>query len=1706
MTMADLFQRIEDRRDEWNVEVMVAFLEIYNEEIRDLLTNDRGIALGPCFFATRHRCKGGNDFPTLIFIRIEAVDGQHVYFRWVSAANLQNPAQVVAFEHAATTTSESAGKNVQWRDEAGQGDLDAVSVFPADVSSSWSSSTARLPRLHRRGACLSAAQKANGRTRTRGPMIVPASPYRSGRRRATLPRRLGGSYDSLGFNGARRPQPSRLDPGFLKSKTKASALGSLTEDDESSSSPEKPRHHRVLSDVMNHLDNSSGAGNVSKSQDPRPPAKMGNGGSNAALGRSGSGSERAYASDLTLILEVHIPLADGPMAADDVKIVFGNIGELAELSDNVLSGAPLEDPDATDDHIGELFLRYAPELEGPYKQYITRHPSALAHLTALPQTPELTAYYQKTRDLAVSLSHAWDLQSLLIKPAQRLLKYSLLLTAIIDATALTHPDRPHLVNARTAMEDVARQVNEGRRRAEIVKEVLTAPKKPPTLLRINFRAPVGDPNSDAARADRMAAELARIDVFAQQLARTAQNGPAPPTPPHSRSSPGPTPSPPPSASPPPCAPRLSTPSSRRSRTASPPSPRVSCLRSQRTCWPRWRASSRARPNRASSSRACGARAAAPPPPHHAFVREEPPPARFAFRIRALRTQLPAELPAYLALLHRGLSALVRRLAGLQAGFFGEARDAWAGLWDMLRVEGERNGGGEETVGVWRARWGDVDNGVAGLQICRPLRGSSTLGPAAAQLTPAEAVARAYSEPAPINTESSSSPSSLCGEYSYRDSSNSGGGHTRDHSTSRNNRDSSGASVHTNTSSTSSGKAAHVSNVLAALDPGLGSRRAPAHSNSMSSGYTSTSGGYGAASSSYATSMTSGSPPPPTISGPFSLGSITGKPKGAGDGYSGTGASSSYAPSAYSYSPGAGAAPYSPGGERAGFAGWNENGSTGRGKSPARDASANESSAASWALIAEPKISQDITWTAGKKDIRAKYGNNEVVVAFEPLTVSLLRGGKPQVVLNGRGLLHMEHFRNKKVEETKTEEAAPSPEEGAEDAAEQIVLQAEAEPELNPRAWFEGETEDDWWEERFSTWTDSKPKGPESLSIDISFPSHGTIYGIPQHATRLALPTTAGDPPTFTDPYRLYNADVFEYLASSPMSLYGSIPVLYAHSTWIDVSHASDKSTETHWISESGILDLFLMPGPTPADIFVQYSRLTGTPVLPPHWSLGYHQCRWNYISSENIRTVQKRFDEEDMPVDVFWLDIEYVDEHKYFMWDEKNFLDPVEMTNDVAANGGEEASDRKVLVKQPNGESEYEGWCWSGSSSWIDFFDPNSWDWWKALFKTTALKSGWSWTSSTMDIHIWNDMNEPSVFNGPEISIPRDNIHYGGWEHRDVHNINGMLFLIRLQSNSTSKAVQERIDPPQRPFVLTRSFFAGSQRFGAMWTGDNLGTWEHTAVGVQMVLANGIAGMSFAGSDVGGFFGNPEPEMLIRWYQVGIFNPFLCGESARTRTSTPSGASRSSSSSQYLASPIHHAARVVHTAFRETSVTGVPVLRPHYVVFPKDLKGFAVDDQYFIGASGILVKPITTKGETETTVYLAEDEVYYDYFSHHAYRGATKGKEISVKAELHQVPVFVRGGSIMPTRERPRRSSPLMKLDPFTLRVALSKAGSARGELHLDDGVTHSHEKGQFVWREFAAQTTKKTIIFNDSPVFLQFVDDGSEPGNLGVIAFQLGW
>jgi len=254
---------------------------------------------------------------------------------------------------------------------------------------------------------------------------------------------------------------------------------------------------------------------------------------------------------------------------------------------------------------------------------------------------------------------------------------------------------------------------------------------------------------------------------------------------------------------------------------------------------------------------------------------------------------------------------------------------------------------------------------------------------------------------------------------------------------------------------------------------------------------------------------------------------------------------------------------------------------------------------------------------------------------------------------------------------------------------------------------------------------------------------------------------------------------------------------------------------------------------------------------------------------------------------------------------------------------------------------------------------------------------------------------------------------------------------------------------------------------GAMWTGDNLANWDHLAVSIPMILNQGISGFPFAGADVGGFFGNPSKELLTRWYQAGAFYPFFRGHAhIDTRRREP-----------YLAGEpytgiITEALRLRYqllpawyTAFHEAHLDGSPIVRPNFYVHPSDEKGFAVDDQLYIGSYGLLAKPVVTEGAESVDVYLADDEPYYDYFDYTLYQGpGTK----TIKAPLDKVPLLMQGGHIIPRRDRQRRSSGLMKWDPYTLVVVLDKSGNAEGTLYVDDGETFDYQEGAYIKRKFS--------------------------------------
>ena len=598
---------------------------------------------------------------------------------------------------------------------------------------------------------------------------------------------------------------------------------------------------------------------------------------------------------------------------------------------------------------------------------------------------------------------------------------------------------------------------------------------------------------------------------------------------------------------------------------------------------------------------------------------------------------------------------------------------------------------------------------------------------------------------------------------------------------------------------------------------------------------------------------------------------------------------------------------------------------------------------------------------------------------------------------------------------------------------------------------------------------------------------------------------------YDQPYRMYNSDVFEYEMDSPMTLYGSIPFMHAHrkdsavgvfwlnaaETWVDIVKSKVSSnplslgvggrtdTQTHWFSESGLLDVFVFLGPTPADVVRSYSELTGYSQLPQHFALGYHQCRWNFVSDEDVKDVDRKMDKYNIPYDVIWLDIEYTDNKKYFTWDPHTFSDPIGMQKQLEAHDrklvaitdphikkedgyriNEEHKSKDLAIKDKD-QQTFDGWCWPGSSHWIDSFNPAAITWWQGLFSYS------SWTGTTANTFVWNDMNEPSVFNGPETTMPKDNLHYGNWEHRDVHNLYGLTYHL-----ATYNALLHR-DPksPRRPFVLTRSFFSGSQRFGAMWTGDNLANWEHLAASIPMVLSQNIAGYPFAGADVGGFFGNPSKELLTRWYQAGAFYPFFRGHAhidSRRREPYLAGEPYTEIITQALRLR-YQFLPAWYTASHEASVNGSPVVRPQYYVHPSDEKGFAIDDQFYVGSTGLLFKPVCSEGAESVDVYIADGETYYDYFDYTIYSGA--GKTHTVSAPLEKIPLLMQGGHIIPRKERPRKSSGLMRWDPYTLVVVLGNAGSAEGTLYVDDGESFDYEQGAYIHRRFSFDASKATLV-----------------------------
>jgi alpha-glucosidase len=584
--------------------------------------------------------------------------------------------------------------------------------------------------------------------------------------------------------------------------------------------------------------------------------------------------------------------------------------------------------------------------------------------------------------------------------------------------------------------------------------------------------------------------------------------------------------------------------------------------------------------------------------------------------------------------------------------------------------------------------------------------------------------------------------------------------------------------------------------------------------------------------------------------------------------------------------------------------------------------------------------------------------------------------------------------------------------------------------------------------------------------------------MPQDEHYFALGDKTGPLDRRDESFTLWNMDMFGWQESTD-PLYKAIPFFLAmrngaaYGVFLDNTYRSnfDFGKELRdaysFGSDAGALDYYFFYGPDPKRVVRDYITLTGHMPLPPLFTLGYQQSRYSYYPEARVREIASEMRKRKIPCDVLYLDIDYQDHNRPFTVDKQRFPHFEGMVQDLRKQGFklvlitdlhiahlpgyrpyDEGHAHDYFVHNPDG-SEFVGAVWPGASVFPDFTREAVRTWWGTLY-TDFVKTGVR--------GFWNDMNEPSVFETPTKTMPLDTVHMvesRKTDHREIHNVFGM---------ENVRATYEgmlKLEPDLRPFVLTRAAYAGTQRYASTWTGDNTASWNHLRLSVPQLLNLGLSGFALAGADIGGFNGSPTPELLTRWTEVAAFNPFFRNHAAKgTRDREPwvDGPEHGAIRKRYIETR-YRLVPYVYTGIEEASRTGVPLMRPLFLEFPKQTDLVANGEEYMFGRS-LLVAPKPWPFLDPYEVTLPDGE-WFDYWTGAKITGEPKFK---VNPPLDTLPVYVRAGSIVP--EQPVVDD----LDqapsgPLTLKVF--PGPDCSGDLYTDDGNTLAYQKGQFLRLRF---------------------------------------
>lgn len=570
-----------------------------------------------------------------------------------------------------------------------------------------------------------------------------------------------------------------------------------------------------------------------------------------------------------------------------------------------------------------------------------------------------------------------------------------------------------------------------------------------------------------------------------------------------------------------------------------------------------------------------------------------------------------------------------------------------------------------------------------------------------------------------------------------------------------------------------------------------------------------------------------------------------------------------------------------------------------------------------------------------------------------------------------------------------------------------------------------------------------------------------LYGLGERAAtfnlrRPAVSERSG--PNQTKTYQFWNYDPGNIYEPGTDPMYICIPVylglhrqgsylVFYENTFRGELRLNQQATTTF---EGGALRYYLAIG-APPQLMQRYTQLTGRAPLPPHWALGYHQSHWGYRTEATLRREVQSFQQHDLPLSALHVDIDCQVNHRAFTIDPQRFPKFRQFTVELMAAGV-----RLIAINNPgiqyNRHSNLflegqilDAFCtyangdlvvapvWPGRSVFPDFTDPVVRDWWSRQF-AYLLQAGVA--------GFWNDMNEPAAFvawGDPTLPLAtRHNLEGRGGDHREAHNVYGML-----ETRAAFESLRRHL-PQIRPFVVTRSGWAGLQRYAWTWTGDIVSTWEALRQTVATVLGLGLSGVAFCGPDIGGFLGNPTAELYLRWFQMATFMVFYRTHSAVSvghRAPWSYGEPCLSIARRFLQLR-QQLMPYFYTLVWETADQGYPPVRPLFWLNPADESLWNREDAFCLG-NALLVCPVMTQGERSRQIALPAGD-WYSFWDDQLWKG---GQTVELPAPLEEIPLLVEGGSILPLAEGED-----LTLHLYPQALGPDGEGESQGQLYSDAG------------------------------------------------------